>query len=334
MNTSCNQVQKITACVTGATGFVGGAIVDQLLQCGHDVRVLTRKNSGLFPKEVQVFEGDLCGSKFNVGDFLHGCNVLYHCAGQINDVNLMEDLHVRGTLMLIDAVILEAEASAKMIHWIQLSSCGVYGPQDDWDESTRLVTEDTATNPLNEYEISKLESDLLVTRLIKGDNLKYTIIRPSIIFGANMKNSSLRRLITTVKNGIFFYIGRSGSIATYVHVFDVVNAMLLTSLNSKAYNQIYNLSNDCSLESLIDQIAIFANVKMPKIRLQKIFVFYIFDILSVIFKNNFRIPNIRTLTRRTEFNSQKIINELGYKFCKPMPQSIEELVTNANSKIQ
>jgi nucleoside-diphosphate-sugar epimerase len=334
MNTSCNKAQKFTACVTGATGFVGRAIVDQLLQCGHDVRVLTRKNSGLFSKEVRIFEGDLCGSKFNIGDFLHGCNVLYHCAGQINDASLMEDLHVRGTLMLIDAVILEAEVSSKMIHWIQLSSCGVYGSQDDWGESTRLVTEDTAINPLNAYEMSKLESDLLVTHLIKGDNLKYTIIRPSIIFGINMKNTSLRRMINAVKNRIFFYIGSSGSIATYVHVSDVVNAMLLASSNPKAYNQIYNLSNDCSLESLIDQIAILANVKKPKIRLQKFFIFYIFDLIPAVFRNYFRIPNIRTLTRRTSFSSQKIINDLGYKFYKSMPQSIEELVTNINNKIQ
>lgn len=70
------------ALVTGATGFVGGAIVRELLRNGEDVKILRRKGSpltNLEGLEVEHAVGDLL-DRDSLLKALEGCDRLYHCA--------------------------------------------------------------------------------------------------------------------------------------------------------------------------------------------------------------------------------------------------------------
>ena len=223
-------------CVTGGNGFIGEKLIEELTKIGCRVRALTRKKNAKFPKNVDVFIGDLTDTNLSLKKFIEGCDILYHCAGELNDKAKMSLLHINGTQKLIEVVENETKSTQKKIHWIQLSSCGAYGPPNHTNiEIKKLITETKTndTNPANEYEKTKTKSDEMVMKS-SANNFSYTILRPSNVIGPSMTNQSVRKLIKLVNSGYFFFIGKKDAICTYVHVFDVVKALIYISCNPKA----------------------------------------------------------------------------------------------------
>ena len=104
--------------ITGGSGFIGKKLVDRHIQQGDQVRLLSRK-SPLRSVDVQYFLGDLSSSSVDLSDFVDSVDILYHCAGEVNNKSLMQELHVNGTQRLVDA------AQGKIGRWVQLSSVGV-----------------------------------------------------------------------------------------------------------------------------------------------------------------------------------------------------------------
>ena len=313
-------------CVTGANGFIGRYLIDALLHHGHTIRVLTREAGNIFPANTQVIVGDLTKSDCPLNQFLSGCDILFHCAGEVRDVKFMRLLHVEGTKRLIKSVENEYARSARKIHWVQLSSVGAYGPPIGGPQTVRVVTENTSTNPFNEYEISKTLSDELVTQAGRGVSMTYTILRPSNVFGTKMTNQSLRKLIQMVRRKQFFYIGKPGAVTTYVHVNDVVNALIVCGTNPCASGQIYNLSSDCTLEELVKCIALCIGVKEPRLRIPAPLARISLGLLSAFLLSLVRVPSTNVLVLRTRYPADKIQMELGFEFLTPMPGGVRDMV--------
>lgn len=313
-------------CVTGANGFIGRRLVDALTRQGHAVRVLSRRSDCPVPDGIRVVRGDLSSVDCPLDQLLDGCEVVFHCAGEIRDVAAMKSLHVDGTQRLLQAVLKEAADRGQAIHFVQLSSVGAYGPPQGVPNADRIVTEDTPTRPLGEYEVTKTQSDELVVQASERGLMSCSIIRPSNVLGADMPSQSLRGLISMVKRGLFFYIGKPGAVATYVHVDDVVAALLKCAFEPKARGQTYNLSNDCLLEDLIKYIASVLGVRLPRIRIPESLI----RTTVGLFEGRANIPltqsRIDALVNKTRYPADKIVFELGFRFSKPMPAAIEDLV--------
>lgn len=314
------------ACVTGANGFIGQGLVAALYRQGFSIRVLTRRSGCVFPDGVQVVRGDLTAPDCPVDQFLTGCEVIFHCAGEIRDVATMQLLHIDGTQRLLQATLKEAAQSGQTIHWVQLSSVGAYGPPQGSIRTNHIVTEDTRPCPVGEYEATKAKADELVMQASEGGLMTYSIVRPSNVLGAMMSNQSLRGLIAMVRRGLFFYIGEPGAVATYVHVDDVAAALMRCSSEPKARGQIYNLSNDCFLEDLIDYIASALGVRSPRMRIPESLI----RTAIGLFEGRVGIPltqsRIDALVNKTRYPADKIILELGFRFSKSMPAAIEDLI--------
>ena len=314
------------ACITGANGFIGQSIVTALYRQGFSIRVLTRRPDCSFPDGIQVVRGDLSTPDCPVEKFLMGCEIVFHCAGEIHDISSMQSLHVDGTQYLLQAVLKESAKNQKKIHWVQLSSVGVYGRPEGGTYRDRIVTENTYPCPIGEYETTKAMADDLVIQASNAGLMTYSILRPSNVFGEMMPNQSLRGLVSMVKRGLFFYIGEPGAIATYIHVDDVTTAMMECALNPKARGRIYNLSNDCLLEDLIKHIASILGVRSPWMRVPETLARNAVGI----FEGRMNIPltqsRIDALINNTRYPADKIISELGFRFTKPMPTSVEELI--------
>ncbi|MBW2412611.1 MAG: NAD-dependent epimerase/dehydratase family protein, partial [Deltaproteobacteria bacterium] len=79
--------------VTGASGAVGPALVDVLLQKSSAVRVFTRKppQGDLFPGTVECFQGDICDPD-TVNRAVEGIDVVYHLAAKTHTLNPSRDL--------------------------------------------------------------------------------------------------------------------------------------------------------------------------------------------------------------------------------------------------
>jgi nucleoside-diphosphate-sugar epimerase len=88
--------------------------------------------------------------------------------------------------------------------------------------------------------------------------MTFSILRPSTIVGVGMSSRSFGEMLSIIKRGYFFYIGSKKSISTYVHVHDVVDALIVCAKNKKACNQIFNLSNDCNLSEIVNNVSHFS----------------------------------------------------------------------------
>ena len=186
--------------ITGSSGYIGKMLLKKILQTDHQVRVLSRKpmlKNNLYTSYI----GDLTDSKVDLSSFLDEVDILYHCAGEINNEMLMNQLHVDGTKMLL------SQSQGKVARWVQLSSVGAYGQCRNEE-----VTEKSSEQPSSIYEVSKTISDNLVI----DSGIPYSILRPSNIFGKGMVNQSLYGLIKIIKKGVFFFIGKSGALLNYI----------------------------------------------------------------------------------------------------------------------
>lgn len=312
------------ACVTGANGFIGKSLVDALYRQGFTVKVLTRRPGCGFQEGIQVVRGDLTSPDCPLARFLAGCDVLFHCAGEIRDVTAMQLLHVDGTQRLLQAALQESAQTGKKMHWVQLSSVGAYGPPQGTAPPDRTVTEDTPTRPVGEYEVTKTKADELVLQASEDGVMTYSIVRPSNVFGPKMSNQSLRGLIEMVQRGLFFYVGRHGAVATYVHVDDVVAALMKCAVEPKAKDRIYNLSSDCLLEDLIKHIASSLGVRLPRLRIPESLIRTAVGLVEGWMRIPLSQSRINALVNRTRYPTDRIVSELGFSFSRPMPTAIED----------
>jgi nucleoside-diphosphate-sugar epimerase len=281
--------------ITGGSGFIGKILVARHIEQGDHVRLLSRKPP-LKNIKAQYFLGDLSSPSANLSDFVNGVDVLYHCAGEINNESLMEGLHINGTQRLIDV------AKGKVGRWVQLSSVGVYGVC-----RAGMITESSKEKPVGVYEQTKTESD----KIVKNSGIPCVILRPSNVFGSGMPNQSLRGLLHAVRKGLFFFIGKENeSLVNYIHVSDVVNALMCCGSHEKSLGEVFNLSQSTTVEKMIDAFAPDKKI----LRLPKSVVRVIVDIFGRIPGFPLTSSRVDALTSRCIYNSIKVQKILEFKY--------------------
>jgi nucleoside-diphosphate-sugar epimerase len=293
--------------ITGGSGFIGSLLVDKHLKQGDQVRLLSR-NILLERKNVQYFLGDLSNSSVDLTDFVDSVDILYHCAGEVNNESLMQELHVNGTQRLIDA------AQGKIGRWVQLSSVGVYGVCRD-----SKITEDSKEQPFGIYEESKAESD----KIVKNSGIPCVILRPSNIFGVDMINQSIFQLISMISKGLFFYLGKKGVLVNYVAVEDVVEALHLCGNHDNALGEIYNISQTTVIEEMVLSFSIGLGVQGKFLRLPEFPIRALVKIFAIFPKFPLTTTRIDALTNRCTYKSNKIMEELGFKFNSTLKESFQ-----------
>ena len=304
------------AAITGGTGFIGRKLVLRHLARGDEVRVLSRRapsESGL-PDSVKLWPGDL-GDMTSMQSFVNGADVLYHCAGEIRAADRMEAVHVGGTRKLVDA------AAGRIGRWVQLSSVGAYGKQQEG-----IVTEKTDLNPQGIYEVTKVAADELVQAAAARGAFEHVILRPSNVYGGEMTNQSLFGLISMIQRGLFFFIGKPGASANYIHVDNVAEALLLCGISRNATGRVFNLSDHRSMEQFVAAIAKGLEKNMPRMRLPEAPIRLIAELAR-----NFRdFPlteaRIDAMTNRAIYSSARIEQEIGYHHIVSMEEGVMELV--------
>ena len=314
--------------ITGATGFIGKALVLECLKHNHQVRILTRTRikDEISLDNVEVFFGSLTDYHLDLTSFIDGLDLLYHCAGEIHDLYKMEPLHVSGTKRLLASVQSYFKRTNCKIHWIQLSSVGVYGPIRGQPSDLRIVTEESYVRPVGIYEETKAVSDSLVLRAAKNEYLTYTVIRPSNVIGKKMPNKSLYQLGLVIKRGFFFFVGKHDAVGTYVHVSDLIRLMYISRYDIRAKNQVFNLSNDCSLVQMVEAMASALGVNNPRVRVPEFLVRGCTALVSKFIKLPVTRERIDALVTRTSYPCSKLIKELDFCPEISIPDVIKEIV--------
>lgn len=308
--------QRVVA-ITGGNGFIGRRLVQMHVAKGDRIRVLSRIGRGPsgWDSNVQNFVGDLVRDADQLREFVDGADVLYHCAGEFTNQRLMRELHVSGTQRLMDA------AARRIGHWVHLSSVGIYGPR-----SSGVVDETTDFAPVGEYEITKAQSESLLSRQAADRGFTYSILRPSIVFGADMTNNSLRQLVRVIDRGMFFFIGAPGANAPYVPVEEVARALWVCGIRPEARNQAYNFSENIRIEEFVGAIARALGHPLPRLRIARSVARAAATIGKLFPGFALTHSRIEALTSRAIYDSSKIRNELGFTLEMSIEQRLRAFV--------
>lgn len=304
--------------VLGANGFIGSKLVDRLIEGGHEVKILTRTSGKVLRVNVEAFVGDLRNPDLDFASLLNGCEIVFNCAGEIRNEALMHELHVASTQRFLEAIA-EQSTDQNNIHWVQLSSVGAYGSVPNVE---RIVAEDAEVNPKGQYEVTKTLADQCIIFMSKNNKFTFSILRPSNVFGPSMPNNSIRQLIGIVKRRLFFYVGFKNSISTYIHVDDVVSALMLCGFDSRAKGEVFNISNDCLLREVMEGIAESLAVPAPWIKLPESLVRLVVSVASLVTDGLVTQERVNALTARTRYPYTKIEKTLGFVPGKYVPKHI------------
>jgi len=223
--------------LTGANGFIGGALLRRLLEQGYCVTVSGRRRpdaSGagfveLDLRETAHMEKALCA--------LPGFDFVIHAAGSLRaDCEAVNDLGTRALLRSL---------GSRSGRWIQVGSAGVYR-NPHWG----VIDEETPTEPVNVYETSKLQADLAV----RDTHPDAVILRPTMVAGAGMKGVPLRLLLQLLRTGIVPGV-EADALLNLVHVNDVVDAVLRVCASPPQGGADFILSDDLPLIACLDLMA-------------------------------------------------------------------------------
>jgi nucleoside-diphosphate-sugar epimerase/predicted dehydrogenase len=237
--------------VTGASGFLGGRLVEVLSTQGAAVRGTTRliSRARQLPG-VQWVECDLT-QEDGLRGALRDIETVIHCAalcGQPGSLEEYEDANVRGTLRLVG---LAAEAGVK--NFVYVSSMSVYAAPPGADP---LLDE---TSPYDQraaergaYTRSKLAADAAVLEYARTHAApRIIVLRPGTIYGPGAK-LPVGRFQLPSSNARPVIAGSRRVLAGLVYVDDVVDALLAAAVSDVPTGSVYNLvdSGNCDQEEL------------------------------------------------------------------------------------
>lgn len=299
--------------VTGGSGFIGRKLIDEHIQRGDDVRYLTRAKP-LASISAKPYAGDIASPECSLKDFVNNADILYHCAAEIRDEARMQSVNVEGTRRLINA------ASGRIGRWVQLSSVGAYGPR-----ASGVVTEHDQELPIGPYEATKTIADNLVREASAKSSFTSVLLRPSNVFGREMRNQSLFQMFSMIERGLFFFIGPPGASANYVHVDDVVQALALCGTHPAAKGRTFIVSDWCSIEALVAAIAGAMHSKVTRTRLPLLPVRLLVSLFGNIPKFPLTESRFRAMTTRVRYSSVLLERELGFTRKMPILDGMSDL---------
>lgn len=289
--------------ITGGTGFIGRHLAARHVARGDVVRYLTRNATSATIAGAIPVRGDLTSCGNDLREFAQGADILYHCAAELRRSSEMKRTNVTGTANLI------AASDGEIGRWVQLSSTGVYGKR-----LFGAVHEDTPVQPANTYEASKLAADHLVFEAAAKRNFSCVVVRPSNVYGADMPNQSLFQMIDKIQRRLFFYIGKSGAMANYVPVENVVDALVLCgTAQLPANGKTYIVSDHRPMETFVGAIAAGLGTPPPRLRLPETLMRGIGKMAQGIPGFPLSLSRIDALTSRVVFCADRIQAELKFE---------------------
>lgn len=250
----------MTVLVTGASGFLGGRLVQLLRERGEDVSVLLRKPklpSHLDALSLKVVIGDLDSSEALRGA-VKGVSVIYNCAGLATDWAPwaeFEKTNIRGVRNLL----LAAAEEPGLSRFVHVSSTDVYGyPDVPCDESASLLDVGLP------YNRSKIRGENEVRDISKRLKVPVTIVRPPTIYGPRSPFFAVE-LSKLLSQGMMMYVRGGHTMGGFVFVDDVVQGMMKAAASPAAIGQAYNLGPevDVSWREFSERLALAQGYKKP-----------------------------------------------------------------------
>lgn len=224
--------------VTGASGFLGRALVRRLRERGEAVRVLVRRPTHLWDADpdVHVMYGDLADPAA-IDRAVEGVEVVYHAgAAMRGGADEFRASTVGGTRAVVEACLRHG-----VRRLVYVSSLSVHDHAGRAPSS--IVKEDAPYEPFPEhrgaYTQTKLEAERIVLDAIKTRNLPAVVLRPGQIFGPGAETVSPSGAISLA--GRWIIVGSGELRLPLVYVDDVVDALLAAAERPEAPGNVYQI---------------------------------------------------------------------------------------------
>jgi len=341
--------------VTGATGFVGQALVKKLLQDGCELTALVRAFSNVLPDNVgQVVTGDLanltcrspaarlrqngksdtdgvCTGQGDRGpglkgleDTLHNIDVLIHTAAR---AHVMND-HQEDSLKVFRKINTEATlelarmaAKAGVKRFVFLSSIGVNGAVTDG----RPFTEQDEPAPHNDYALSKWEAEQGLQQLVKETKMEVVIIRPPLIYGPGAPGN-FRTLLIWARKSVPLPFAKVNNRRSFLALENLLSFISLAITHPRAANETFLLADECDV-STSDLLKAVADAFDVPSRL-----FYLparlFYLLARMTK---REHMFKQLWGSLEVDTTKACAQLGWQPVVTMSEQLRQIVDDENT---
>jgi nucleoside-diphosphate-sugar epimerase len=167
--------------VTGASGFIGRALVAELANAGHFVRAAMRQPADVFPRSVEVIAVSDLTRPVEWRPLLNGVNTVVHLAGIAHSKPKIAEQAYDRVNRLATAELASAAKAIGIGHLIFMSSIRAQsGPA-----STMILRETDAPRPTDAYGRSKLAAE----DAVRAAGVPFTILRPVLIYGPEVKGN-------------------------------------------------------------------------------------------------------------------------------------------------
>ena len=249
--------------VTGATGFVGGQLARRLHARGHSVRVFARPSERAEQLRREGFDvvlGDLRDPEA-VDQAVSGCELVFHIAALYRSegvpLKTFQEVNVDGTRHVLAACATHDEVR-RIVH---CSTVGVYGRIN-----RPPAAEDYPYGPLDHYQRTKLEGELLAQQAFTG-RLKGrgVIVRPAGVYGPG--DTRFLKLFRAIAKRRFVFLGACTSLYHPTYIEDVLDGFELAATKPEAMGHAYIIAGEryLPIKDYITLIARVLDVPVPTV---------------------------------------------------------------------
>lgn len=304
---------KLKILITGASGFIGSHLAEQLLEEGAEVRLFVRnsKEIGLRGEErMEKVIGDILELD-SILKALNGVDIVFHLAAELRmglvSADLLTKVNSNGAKNVITAC-----RKKKISKLIFSSSVGVLG-----DIKKPPASENYPPQPEDDYEISKYQGEKLALKAAE-EGLRVIIIRPAWVYGPRDKRTL--KLFRIINKGRMFLIGNGKNLQHPVYVTDVVQSMILASRKEVKNGSTYHIAGDriLTLNELLKLCASNLGSKILPLHFPLFLALLIAWITEPLFKKfNRESPltkgKLGFFIKNRAYSIRKAEKELGYK---------------------
>ena len=314
--------------VTGGTGFVGRAVVEELLAAGREVRVLARNpdHPALAGLAVDVAPGDLRDPD-SLTRALTGCTRLFHVAADyrlwVPDPATMYAINVEGTRGLLSAA--RSQGLERVVYTSTVGTLGNPGDGTPGAEDTPVTLKDM----VGHYKRSKFMAEQVALDFAR-QGLPLVVVNPSTPVGPwdfrptptglIIVDFLKRRMPAFLETGL-----------NLIHVRDVARGHLLAEAKGRVGEKYLLGHENLSLSQIFHLLADLTGLPAPKVKLPY------WPVLAMAYVDEFfatyisgrqpRMPvaAIRMAKKYMYFNNRKAVQYLGLTFT-PVRQALAEAV--------
>lgn len=246
--------------VTGASGFLGGKIAEQLGSVNCRLRTTGRRMSP--PSDLPNYTALELSDETGFSRLSEGVDVVIHAAGLAHQHHAAPSQ--TGAFVRINSagtgVAARAAAAAGCQRFVLVSSVAVYG--SGWPPKTEAAR----CSPACPYAQSKLEAERIAAEIAGSAGMELIILRMATLYGEN-DPGNVGRVLKAVDRGRFLWVGRGENCKSLVHVEDAASACVIAACHSgRLISTIYNVAAEpCDMNAIVATLATALERKTPSV---------------------------------------------------------------------